>query len=48
MAQLVFQQLESIFDWQNFVDRKYNSRKLQEVVADCFGQVKAGIPKNAA
>jgi hypothetical protein len=47
MSQLLFQQLQSILDLQYLFDGKYDSRELQEVVANCFCEIKACIPENA-
>ena len=45
---LIFEQLQPVFDLQRFFNGKYNSRKLQEVVADRLCQIKTRIPENAA
>ena len=47
MTKPFFQQLQSVLDLQYLFDGKYNSRKLQEVVTNCFCEIKARIPENA-
>jgi len=48
MTDLLLQQLKPVFHLKRFFQGKYYSGKLQEVVTDSLGKIKACIPENAS